>query len=317
MLNLTDRYVVYLDSDTLRYMYLNYTKARNYPVMTKLYSLLSEGYKNNLVVTPLTFDHVAPYINESKIEIEFLNMMAGMGQLQFLQRLTVRTLQLIRVINSYFEQNYKRPVWKDAFTTDPDEHYMPGFNKYHSLSPQIVSNALEREKKSSKIYFFIESFKEGKSIECVAEEYYSFLWEEFPDLITPYLPIDGPPEIHFNSFIKKEEIQDIPEFHIISSILYPLFETTGIKEIEMGSKDDLLFAAETMAAYMPYCNFYITTVDIAELALITGINLSYTVQVYDHNESSLYKFINDLALSLKTKDTHSQKKLSQTIFRKK
>ena len=66
MLNNTDKFVVYLDPDTLEYMFLNYSEKRNYPVMTKLYSLLQEGFVNNLVVTPLSMDHLRLYIDEKK-----------------------------------------------------------------------------------------------------------------------------------------------------------------------------------------------------------------------------------------------------------
>ena len=68
MLNETIKYIVYLDPDTLEYMYLNYTKRRNYPVMNKLYSLLNDGFVKNLVVTPLAMDHSSPYIHEKRMK---------------------------------------------------------------------------------------------------------------------------------------------------------------------------------------------------------------------------------------------------------
>ena len=316
MLNLTDRYVVYLDPDTLKFMYLNYIKARSYPVMSKLYSLLHEGYINNLVVTPITFDHIVPHISENKIEIEFLNMMGGLGQIQFHQRFTVRTLQLTRVINYFFDQDYKKPTWRDAFSSNPEEKYSPGFNKYHSLSAQIALKAMEREKNNSQMYFFIENFKEGKSIDSIAGEYFNYLWEKFSDLVKPYLPVDGSYEYHMKKFLAYEDIKDIPEFHIISNTLYPLFETYGIKDVEYGYKDEMLIASEKMAAYMPYCNYYVSTVDVAELVIMTGINEPYNVVVYDHNESSLYKLIDDLSSAMKMKSLESEKKSSRTMFRK-
>jgi len=298
MINATDRYIVFLDSDTLKFMYLSYIKSRNYPVMNKLYTLLHEGYKSNLVVTPISFNHILPYIDKNLISIEFLNMMGSIGQIQFHQRFTIRTLQLIRVIKY------------------PDEKYNPGFNKYHSISAQNVLKAIDREKNSSQIYFFIESFKKGKTIEVIVGEYFKYLWGKFPDIIKPYLPVDGDPEYYFKSFIENEEIKDIPEYHIVSNILYTLFETYGIEDVEYGLKDDLLLAAETTAAYMPYCHYYITTVDFAELVMMTRINETYNVNIYDHNESSLYRLIDDLTESLKVKRTESKKKISKTAFRK-
>ena len=316
MLNTTDRYIVFLDSDTLKFMYLSYIKSRNYPVMNKLYTLLHEGYKSNLVITPISFNHILPYIDKNMISNEFLNMMGSIGQIQFHQSFTIRTLQLIRVINSFFGQNYEKPIWRDSFSSYPDEKYNPGFNKYHSISAQNVLKAIEREKNSSQIYFFIESFKEGKTIEDIAGEYFKYLWEKFPDIIKPYLPVDGDPEYYFKSFIENEEIKNIPEYHIVSNILYPLFEKYGIKDVEYGLKDDLLLAAETTAAYMPYCHYYVTTVDVAELVMITRMNEPYDVNIYDHNESSLYRLIDDLTESLKVKRVESKKKISKTAFRK-
>ncbi len=316
MLNLTDRYTIYLDPDTLKFMYLNYTKARNYPVMSKLYSVLHEGYINNLVVTPITFDHIVPYINENKIETDFLNMMGGLGQIHFHQRFTVRTLQLIRVIYFFFDKFYKKPTWRDAFSNNPDEKYSPGFNSYRSMDARVVLKAMEREKNNSQVYFFIEKFKEGKPSGSIAGEYFNFLWEKFSDLLKPSLPVDGSYEYHMNKFLEYEDIKDIPEFHIISNILYHLFETFGIEDVEHGYKDDLLTASEEMAAFMPYCNYYVTKTEIAELVVKTGINESYNAAVYDHNEDSLYKLIDDLSSAMQVKSTESKKKSSRTMYRK-
>jgi len=89
MLNKTRKIVVYLDTETLDYMYLNYSERRHYPVMNKLFNLLHEGFINNILVVPLSLDHILPHIEENKIIREFLNMMGEMGQVQFLQRFTV------------------------------------------------------------------------------------------------------------------------------------------------------------------------------------------------------------------------------------
>ena len=227
MLNNTDKFVVYLDPNTLEYMYLNYSEKRNYPVMNKLYSLLQEGFVNNIVVTPLSMDHLRLYIDEKKINTVFLNMIGGLGQVQFLQRFTVRMLQLIRVINFFFEQRYKKLLWKDAFSSDPNERYIQGFNKYHSITARNVIMAYEREKKHSQIINFIEKFKEGKPAESIAADYFRFMWEQFPDLIEQYMPVDGSYDTNMKTFLEYDAIIDIPEFHIISGILYPLFKTAS------------------------------------------------------------------------------------------
>jgi len=124
------------------------------------------------------------------------------------------------------------------------------------------------------------------------------------------------PEYHIKRFLEFDEIKEIPEFHIIANILYPLFDTYGIKDIELGLKDDLLLAAENISAYMPYCNYYVTTVDVAELVIMTRINEPYGVRVYDHNESSLYKLINDLTEGIKQKKSEVKKHITHTAFRK-
>ncbi len=316
MLNNYNHYIVYLDPDTLKFMFYSYTKSRNYPVMNKLYSLIREGYLNNLIITPVSFDHISPCINDNKIEAEFLNMMGSLGQMQFHQRFTVRTLQLIRVINSFFNNDYKKPLWRDAFSSDPDEKLQPGFNKHLSISVQNVLKAVEREKNNSKVYYFIENFKNEKPLDKLAKDYFSFLWEQFPDLIKPYLPADGDYEYYMKKFLEYDEIREIPEYYIISSLLYPLIETYGIQDVEYGLKDDLLLAAENAAAYMPFCNFFVTTVDIAELIIMTGIDEVFNVKVYDHNESSLYKLIDDLNDVLKRKKSEIKAQKSETIFRK-
>ncbi|MCD6307713.1 MAG: hypothetical protein J7M24_01810, partial [Candidatus Latescibacteria bacterium] len=285
MLNKTRKIVVYLDTETLEYMYLNYSGKRHYPVMNKLFNLLHEGFVNNILVVPLALDHILPHIEENKIDHEFLNMMGEMGQVQFLQRFTVKMLQLIRVINFYFEQVYKKEIWKDAFSSDPDERYVHGFNQYSSITAQNTLKALDREKKLSQIYDFIERFKKGEAPESIASNHFRFLWEQFPDFIRPYFPDDGDPEMHINSFFKMEDIKEIPEFHILSNSLYPLFEAYGIEDIEYGLKDDILAAAETISAYMPYCNFYVTVSDIAELFIMNRVHDVYDVRIYDNNES--------------------------------
>ena len=67
---------------------------------------------------------------------------------------------------------------------------------------------------------------------------------------------------------------------------------------------------------MPYCNYYVAKTEIAELVIKTGINESYNVAVYDHNESSLYKLIDDLTSAMKIKSSESNKKSSRTMYRK-
>ncbi len=316
MLNNFKRNIVYLDPETLRYMYYSYSKNRNYPVMNKLFALLSEGYRNNLVITPICLDHILPFIKENTINPDFLNMMGSMGQVQFYQRFTIRTLQLIRIINHFFHKRYNKPNWRDAFSSDPDERYVQGFNQYISFSAQNVTKGVAREKHNSQIFFFINSFKEGKELEETAPAYFKYLWQEFPDLIKPYLPRDGDSEYQMKKFFEYDEIKDIPEFHVIGNVLYPLFETYGIHDIENGMKDDLLNAAESMAAIMPYTHYYVSTAEIAEIAMMTGVNEPYNTKIYDHNESSLYKMINDLQNDLQTKKSNNHSGITRSSFRK-
>ncbi len=316
MLNNFDKYIVYLDPDTLQYMYYSYSKTRNYPVMNKLFTLLSEGYSNNFIVTPICLDHILPFIKENTINPDFLNMMGAVGQVQFYQRFTIRTLQLIRIINHFFNKRYNKPSWRDAFSSDPDETYAQGFNQYLSYSAQNVIKGIAREKRNSQMFFFINSFKEGRNIDEIAPSYFKYLWQKFPDLIKPYLPCDGDPEYQMKKFFEYEEIKEIPEFNIIGNILYPLFETYGIRDVENGLKDDLLNAAESMAAIMPYCHFYVSNIEIAEIAMMTGVNAPYNTRIYDHNESSLYRMINDIQDALQNKNSNKNNGISRSSFRK-
>jgi hypothetical protein len=315
MLNFFNKFVVYLDPETLNYMYLNYIKTRNYPVMTKLYSLLKDSYQSDLVVVPLSYDHISHYINDNKINADFLNMMGGIGQIQYLQRFTVRSLQLIRVINSFFEQNYKKPLWKDAFSSDPEEKNKQSFNNYLSIGVKSVQDAMERERNNSMIYYFINNFKNEKNIDEIAKEYYLMQWESLFDVIKPYLPINGSPGTHMKMFLDYDGIKEIPEFQILTNLLLLILESYDIKIIESGEKDNLLIATEVMAAYMPYCHFYITTGEIAEVATMKDINSLYHVSIYDNNESSLYRFINDFSASVKIKKQDLSQK-GKSIFKR-
>jgi len=315
MLNNTKKLVVYLDTATLEYMFLSYSERRNYPVMNKLFSVLNEGFENNVLCTPLSLDHLQPYIEKNQIDRKFLNMMGELGQVQFHQRFTVKMLQLIRVVNYFFEQMYKKDIWKDGFTSDPDERFVPGFNKYRAITAQNTIKALEREKKLSQLYFFIEKFKSGKKADSLAADHYKFFWEKFPDLIKPYLPLDGTPEENMKRFFEYEDIREIPEFHIVSTILYPLFETYGIEDIEYGMKDDILMDAETAACYMPYSHYYVTVSDIAEQFIENGVSDIYDVKVYDNSEKSLYKLIEDISKGVANIKASETKNEGKTQFR--
>ncbi len=316
MLNDFDKIVVYLDVETLKFMYMSYTKNREYPVMKKLYSLLHEGYINDTIVTPITFNHLLPHIDENTIDSDYLAMMGSLGQLQFHRRFTVRTLQLIRIINHFFEKKYNKPLWRDVFSANPNDKYVAGFNQYRSISIQNVLKSYQREKNASRIYFFIDNYKKGRKFEDIAGEYYHYIWDEFPDLITPYLPMDGSAEYSMNKFLDYDEINEIPEYHLISSLLSLLFETYGIGKIESGEEDSLLLKAETAAAYMPYCHFYVTEVEIADIINMCGINQSYDVKVYDNNESSLYKMINEIRFRVDMLIDERKQKTNKTMFKK-
>lgn len=316
MLNRTDKFIVYLDSDTLYYLYLDYTGERQYPVMKKLYATLRDGYVNNWLTVPLSMDHIIPYISDNKIDKKFLDMMGTLGQVVYHQRFTIKTLQLIRIINSFFDNPYSKPLWRDVFTSNPDEKYYPGFNKYASLNVQHVQVAVEREKKTSQIHEFIESYRNGNEIASIAGTHFGNLLTMIPDLITPYLPKVGDPDLHIKDFLEYKEIREIPEFHIISHILQALLDAYGLQEVESGQRDEVLLAAETIASYLPYCHFYVTTVDIAELMIMTGIHNPYNVRVYDHNESSLYQLIKDIVERNQAKQKFVESKKKQSQFRR-
>ncbi len=316
MLNKTEKRVVYLDNETLGYMYLTYTGERTYPVMRRLFQVLREGYVADRLVTPLSIDHVFPYIENNQIEKPFLNMLGELGQVQFHLRYTIKTLQLIRVINYFFDNIYSKPVWRDAFTADPDDKYRIGFNGYSAITATNVNQAMSREKNYSQVFEFIESYKEGKPVEEIASSHYRTLGEQFPDLIGPYLPAVGSAESHMSRFLSREEVKEIPEFHIISSILYPMLEAYGIEHVEHGLRDNELLAAEVVASYLPYCHYYVAKVDIAEVLSMSGIPETYNVRIYDHNESSLYRLIQDITEDNKRDTMKKEMMTRRTMFRR-
>jgi hypothetical protein len=316
MLNETEKRVVYLDSETLGYMHLTYTGERIYPVMRRLFSVLKEGYVNDRLVTPLSSDHIFPYIENSQISKTFLNMMGEIGQVHFHQRFTIKTLQLLRIINHFFDNPYTKPVWRDAFTSDPDERYRYGFNRYSSLTPFNVNQAISREKNYSQVFEFIDSYKAGKSVHEIAVTHFTSLWEQFPDLIKPFFPVIGSADTHIKRFLENDEIKDIPEFNIIAAILSPMLEAYGIEHVEHGMRDDELYAAEIVSSYLPYCHYYVTKVDVSEVLIMSGIPELYGVRIYDHNESSLYRLIQDIAEDYRAESTRKEFLSRRSMLRK-
>ena len=310
MLNRTEKNIVYLNNDTLKYMYMDFTGARSYPVMKKLYTTLRDGFTNNWLVTPLSIDSIPHFIQDNRIDSKYLEMMSGIGHAQFLQRFTIKILQLIRIINSYYDNAYKKPFWRDSFSVNPDEKYSSEFNRYSSMNAKNIFRLLEREKNNSQILEHLHSFKTGEMIKKVAQTHFFSLWEKSSDLISPYLPRMGSSESYMRDFLENDEIKDIPQFHILSSVFYPLIDMYGLEEIEAGLKDKEIIAAETMSVLMPYCHYYVTTADIAELVVTNGFNYDYNVKVYDDNESSLYTMINDVydAYKMKSKISKSAAK---------
>lgn len=316
MLNETGKRIVYLDGDTLKYMFLTYTGQRTYPVMRRLFSVLHDGYVADQLVVPLAVDLVAPYIENNKIDPAFIAMMGELGQVHYHQRFNIRVLQFISVVGYFFGNHADRPGWRDAFSSDPGEKYRYGFNRYSSITAMNVSQAVARERAHSRMLQFIESCKMKMSDAEIAAEHFGSLWEEFADLIKPALPIVGTPESHLAEFLSNEEIKEIPEFKIFSAVLTPMFEAYGIEHVERGLRDEELLAVENIAAYLPYCHYYVTEVDIAELLNMSDIPETYGVRVYDHNESSLYRFIQDITDYLKS-DAARKKDLAQkTVFRR-
>ena len=183
MLNSSGKKIIYLDRETLRYLFYTYTGERTYPVMKKLYALLSEGFTKDWLVTPLAIDTVAQYIKDNRIDQAFLTMMGSMGQVQFHQRFTIKTLQLIRVLNNFFEMEYNKAPWRDTFASDPDERYRAGFNRYSALTPMNVLQIVSREKNYSQMYQFIDSFKAGIPIAEMATRHFRSLERKSPSLL--------------------------------------------------------------------------------------------------------------------------------------
>jgi hypothetical protein len=261
-------------------------------------------------------DYVLPYIDNNKIKGEFLNMMGGIGQVLYHQRFTIKTLQFIRILSHFFEKPSDRPMWRDAFTSDPDEKYRVGFNRYSSIAAQHAIQSLSREKQYSQVFEFIESYRSGTPAEEMAALHFRSLWEQFSDLIKPALPPIGAPETHMNRFLENEEIRYIPEFHIISGILYPMVDAYGIELVEHGVRDDELLAAEAVASYLPYCRYYVTKVDVAELLTMSGVSDTYDVRIYDHNESSLYRLIRDIREDYRSDSARRDLMTRKTMFRR-
>jgi hypothetical protein len=316
MLNQTKKKIVYLDSETLRYMFYTYTGERVYPVMKKLYTVLNDGFMKDWLVVPLSIDQVLPYIKDNKVENAFLSMMGGIGQVQFHQRFTIKTLQLIRILNHFFDNSYSKPLWQDAFTSDPGEKFRKGFNRYTSISAQNVFQTVSREKNCSQVFEFIKNYKSGNSIEKVAAWHFRTIWDQFPDLIRPFLPSVGAPENHLNKFLDNEDIRDIPEFHIMATVLYPMVDTYGFERIAHGLQDEELLAAESISAYLPYCHYYVTKVDIAEILTMSDVQETYSVRVYDNNESSLFKLIHDFTEEYRNDLSRKELQSRKTIFQK-
>jgi hypothetical protein len=102
----------------------------------------------------------------------------------------------------------------------------------------------------------------------------------------------------------------------MSNILNTLIDTYGVDEVESGERDEQLFAAEIMGSYLPYCHFYVTTVDVAELVIMTGINEPYNVRVYDHNESSLYQMIHDIGERHQAKLRYQRQRKTKSVYQK-
>ncbi|MHB9028859.1 MAG: hypothetical protein ACYC9O_08830 [Candidatus Latescibacterota bacterium] len=316
MLNQTEKRVVYLDGETLGYLHLTYTGERMYPVMRRLFSVLREGYINDRLMIPLSIDHISPYIEKNQINKSFLDMMGEIGQVQFHQRFTIKTLQLLRIINHFFENPNTKPVWRDAFTSDPEEKYRYGFNRYSSLTAFNVNQAISREKNYSQVFEFIENYKTGKLVQEIAVIHFNTLWEQFPDLIKPYFPVIGSAESHIKRFLANDEIRDIPEFNIIAAILYPMLDAYGIEHVEHGLRDEELFSAEIVASYLPYCHYYVTKVDVSEVLNMSGIPELYGVKIYDHNESSLYRLIQDIEEDFRADLTRKELLSRRSMFRK-
>jgi len=316
MLNQTQKKIVYLDNETLRYMFYTYTGEREYPVMKKLYAILCDGFMKDWLVTPLSVDHVLPYIIDNNVEASFLAMMGGIGQVQFHQRFTIKTLQFIRIINHFFNNSYGKPLWRDAFTSDPDEKFRQDFNRYASISAQNVFQAVSREKNYSQVFKFIESYKSGNAVEEIAAQHFRSIWDQFPDLIKPFLPTAGEPETHIIKFLENGDIREIPEFHILATVLYPMVKAYGIDQIEHGLRDEELLAAESIAVYLPHCHYYVTKVDIAEILTKSDVQETYHVRVYDHNENSLYRLIEGLTEDCKNEVSRKEYQSRKTIFQK-
>ena len=71
-----------------------------------------------------------------------------------------------------------------------------------------------------------------------------------------------------------------------------------------------------MSSYLPYCHYFVTKVSIAELAVTLGIDVFYNVRVYEHNESSLFRLIDEIKEDRKTAQKEQSMSGQRTIFQK-
>jgi hypothetical protein len=180
----------------------------------------------------------------------------------------------------------------------------------------MFSGRFPGKRTTHRCFKFIESYKSGNAVEEIAAQHFRSIWDQFPNIIKTFLPTAGAPETHIIKFLENGDIREIPEFHILATVLYPMVKAYGIDQIEHGLQDEEILAAESIAIYLPHYHYYVTKVDIAEILTKSDVQETYHVRVYGHNESSLYRLIEGLTEDCKNEVSRKEYQSRKTIFQK-
>ena len=154
-----------------------------------------------------TCDHtVAQYIKDNRIDQAFLTMMGSMAG-PVPSAVHNQTLQLMGVLNNFFEMEYNSPLERHIRERS-DERYRAGFSRYSALTPMNVLQIVSREKNYSRC--ISSSIHSGRAYHRGdGNPAFPFPLGKGYDLVRPYLPSIGAPESHIARF-DNDEIREIP-----------------------------------------------------------------------------------------------------------